>query len=226
MQTALVIMHRRSLQENQRILPTPASGGNVPFLCHLPKWPSKTVIQMCFNGNHMALSNPWICQLKCVYSLLWSLFSFSCMSFGPQPHNELHMQGAVPVKEPIGSCRAPCGAGGPSSWETLELEMLDTKPLAAESIFICVLYSIGHVAGCFGSHYTTKLYIETTWAQWGSKQASLLNIESIEEQVPYTWGCSGWILKRWMQQHRKLLTDYLEKSNSAHYSLQHTTSLF
>lgn len=173
----------------------------------------------------MAWSNLWICQLKCVYSLLSPLFSFSCLSFGPQPHNELHMQGAVPMEQPTGSCWAPYGGGAPSSRETLKLEMLDTKPLAAESIFICVLYNIGHVMGCFVSHYTTKLYIETTWAQWGSKEASLLNIESIGEQVTYTWCCSGRILKRWMQQHRKVLTDCLEKSNSAHYLFQQTTTL-
>lgn len=173
----------------------------------------------------MALSNLWVCQLKCVYSLLSSLFSFPWMPFGPQPLNKLHMQGPVHVKEPIGSCRAPYGGGGPSSRETLKLEMLDSKPLAADSIFICVLYSIGHVMGCFVSHYTTQLYIETTWAQWGSKQASLLNIESVGEQVTYTRCCSERILKCWMQPHRKVLTDYLEKFYSAHYSFQQATSL-
>lgn len=184
----------------------------VPFVCHLPKWPSVSDIQLSFNGNHMSLTYLWVCQLKCMYSLpSSSLFSFSCMSFGPQPHNELHMQRPVYMKESIGRCRAPYGGGGPSNSVVFKLETLDSKPLAAETIFICVLYNIGHVMGCFVflSHYTTKLYIETTWAQWGSKQASLLNIESIGERVTYTWYCSEKFLKHWMPQHRKLLTDYL-----------------
>lgn len=110
-----------------------------------------------------------------MYSLLSSsLFSFSCKSFGPQPHNELHMQRLVDMKQSIGFCKAPYGGGGPSNRVMFKLELLDSKPLAAQTILICVLYNIGHVMGCFVffSHYTTKLYIETTWARWDSKQAS------------------------------------------------------
>lgn len=91
------------------------------------------------------------------------------------------MQRPVYLKQSIGYFRALYEGGGPSNKVMIKSEMLDSELLAAETIFICVLYNTGHVMGCFvfSSCYTTKLYIETTWAQQGSKQASLLNIESI-----------------------------------------------
>lgn len=114
-------MHRRSLQEQKRILPAPVSGGMFLFYVTC----QNGLLKPSFNCILMEIT--WLGAI-CEYAI-WNVripssrlcFLSHVLSFGPRPRNELHVQGAVPMKEPLAAAEIRVEVGlhpaeKPSSW--------------------------------------------------------------------------------------------------------------